>query len=939
MKIGHMILPAYASVYKPETARNLLRLLAFALVVGVYIGAYSFLRVTLNQEVSLRRSYMNEAVFNAQRFFVSRKTLLQMIVLSTVGDANSDIHDDHGEQLHFVLGDAQNQWSLWLTKRMLAHLRKEQNSLIYVPASESMPVKRFLVATEYAQAVPMYILRRLREIDTHDDITKEEYWLSDPEQPDSPIYIFIRLDVLKKNSGWLGLEVDGPHLIQAIQHEQAGAFQLLDTSGLLILSNTPLQQRTPLDAQSAPNRTTASFGWEGGQWLPDSLTIRKQLDYSDWQIVYRLKLLSLLPALSLPLSLCLLICIVFTGLMLWLVRRVEQRLIAPAAARIDALVESEAFCSAVIRIAPVALCVLRRHDGAVVLENHLSEQWLGTGDERADVYQEWIHRAFDSESTNHNVDEMQLADGRHLSLSYTPTRYQREYVLIFAFSDITTRKSAEMALQQARTLADAANEAKTLFLATMSHEIRTPLYGVVATLELLSRTQLDAQQRGYLKAIEGSSATLLQLICDMLDVSKIEAGQLALELSIFSPIELTQDVIQGYSGAAKTKGLQLFTCIDPSLSEEVLGDVVRVRQILGNLLSNAVKFTESGRIVVRLQVVYREGERTMLSWQVVDTGKGIPAEDHNHLFEPFFQSHPSANVVAGTGLGLSICKRLVHLMNGSLRVFSEPGLGSSFAFSLPLEHVTVKTQQRWALPLSSEIIYVQSSVQELAEHTAGWLRRWGARTRLIGPDAAQLDTDGILVELCPGPANTAQRADWPGRWVLVSQDGHSIVPKSQHIWHVGLNNLQALNRALSQAQGLGTHDELVVSHQLAEKLHLRLLVAEDNMINQLILRDQLEELGCTVVLARDGVEALAVWRDADFDIVITDVNMPKMNGYQLTQRLREQGCTMPIVGATANAMLDEAERCLSAGMDHFLVKPFTLQALYQCLQPYKRGMP
>ncbi|AIZ34357.1 ATP-binding protein [Pseudomonas parafulva] len=937
MKLAHLIPTAHSTLSTPQAARKLLRLFAFSLIAGVYIGAYGYLRVTLNQEISSRRSYMNEAIFQAQGFFVSRQTLLKGLGLSTVRQPTlsaAEANNVPEEEIHIILGQRHEIWSLWLTRRMLDYLRANQVNLIYVPQPAQAPVQRLFTTTEHSADLPPRVLERVRSVNDS-EAPQDELWLTDPGRLDSPLYIFIRMDERNVTSGWLGLEVDGPDLVKALEHEQAGDFKLLDANGHLILSNTPLPPGQDVQMQRVP--TSASFGWEGEHWLPERLTIRKHLDYSNWQIVYSLQLVSLLPALAVPVSVALLICLLATVCLLWLVRQIDQRMIVPAAARIDALVESEAFCSAVIRIAPVALCVLRRSDGAVVLENPLSAQWLAMGDERTRLCHRWIDRAFSVEAQRSATDELQMADGRHLYLSYAPTRYQREDVLICAFSDITERKTAEIALQQARTLADAANEAKTLFLATMSHEIRTPLYGVLATLELLARTQLDAQQRGYLTAIEGSSATLLQLICDVLDVSKIEAGQLALEMSTFSPLELTQDVIQGYTGAAQGKGLQLFACIDPQLPDLVLGDVIRIRQILGNLLSNAVKFTETGRIVVRLQLACREGERAMLQWQVVDTGKGIPAADQRHLFEPFFQSSPNANLVAGTGLGLSICKRLVHLMNGALRVFSEPGLGSSFAFSLPLEQVSTQNDLHWASPLPNERIYVQSPVHELAEHTAGWLRRWGARAQLIGQDAGQLDVDALLIELCPGQADSALRTDWPGQRILVSQDGHGIVQNAERTLHIGLNNLHLLNRAVRQALGVELQGEPVIPAQLeASKLNLHLLVAEDNIINQLILRDQLEELGCTVVLACDGVEALALWQDADFDLVLTDVNMPRMNGYQLTERLRQQGCSVPIVGATANAMLDEAERCLGAGMDHFLIKPFTLHALYQCLQPYQR---
>ncbi|MCO8162952.1 ATP-binding protein [Pseudomonas sp. 21LCFQ010] len=938
MKLTHFLPLADSSFSTPEAARKLLRLFALALVVGIYLGAYSYLHAAFNQEISLRRSYMNEAISDAQSFFVSRQTLLKGLGLSTVRHMTTpqgNLNSVPTEEVHISLGEPGNLWSLWLTRRMLGHLERNQVNLIYVPQRKVPEVQRLFTSGDTSKEVPLEVLQRLLTVDTGKVSVSDELWLTEQSRLDSPLYIFTRLDERTPTSGWLGLEVDGPELVNALRHEQAGDFMLLDGAGKLIFSSTPHQPGAVHALRH--ERSTARFGWEGGGWLPDRLAIRKHLSYSHWQIVYSLEFRSLLPSLAVPFVVSLLLCVLVSVLMLWLVRRIDQRLIIPAANRIEALVESEAFSSTVIRIAPVALCVLRRSDGAVVLENTLSQQWLGDSGEREQRCHGWIHRAFD-DAEQGSTDELQMADGRHLFLSFAPTRYQREDVLICAFSDISERKLVELALQQARAMADAANEAKTLFLATMSHEIRTPLYGVLGTLELLGRTDLDSQQRGYLNAIEGSSATLLQLICDVLDVSKIEAGQLALELSVFSPQALAQEVIQGYAGAAQSKGLQLFACIDPQVPESVRGDVTRIRQILNNLLNNALKFTESGRIVLRLHEESREGERTLLQWQVTDTGKGIAAQDQPFLFEPFFQTSGNANVVAGTGLGLSICKRLVHLMNGTLRVFSEPGLGSSFTFALPLEQVQAPNTRKWALTLLSERVYVCSPVQELADCVTGWLRRWGAQARAGLPSAAE--PDAVLVELQPGPARTAQWQAWSGPRVMVTAEVHGLTRESSTCWRVGLNDLQALNQAVSHAQGVTEQARPTPREAAIEpRLSLHLLVAEDNLINQLILRDQLEELGCTVVLARDGVEALSLWQEADFDIILTDVNMPRMNGYQLTEQLRRLGCLQPIVGATANAMLDEAERCLGAGMDHFLVKPFTLRALYQCLQPYQRSEP
>ncbi|NWD68953.1 response regulator [Pseudomonas gingeri] len=935
MKLTHFLQPLDSSFSTPKAARKLLHLFALALVLGVYAGAYSYLRAAFSEEISLRRSYMNEAISDAQSFFVSRQTLLKSLGLSTVRHVTppvGNLNNVPAEEVHITLGEVGNLWSLWLTKRMLDYLEANQVNLIYVAQRAEPEVERLFTVDVAPQSVPPSVLQRLMAVDTGKVSVSDELWLTEQNRLGSPLYIFTRLDDRSPTSGWLGLEVDGPDLINALQHEKAGDFMLLDGTGQLIFSSSPHQSTAVQVLCQSPS--TASFGWEGSGWLPDRLAIRKHLGFSQWQIVYSLELRSLLPSLALPFLVCLMLCVLASLGMVRLVRRIDQRLIIPAANRIEALVESEAFSSAVIRIAPVALCVLRRSDGEVVLENPLSRQWLGSGQERQQLRHGWIRRAFD-ESEQGSSDELQLADGRHLYLGFAPTRYQREDVLICAFSDITERKQVELALQQARTLADAANEAKTLFLATMSHEIRTPLYGVLGTLELLARTDLNGQQRGYLNAIEGSSANLLQMICDVLDVSKIEAGQLSLEFSTFSPIELVQEVIQGYAGAAQGKGLQLFACLDPQLPDRVRGDATRIRQILNNLLNNALKFTESGRIVLRLRLEDREDERALLQWQVVDTGKGIAEQDQPYLFEPFFQVGGNANVVAGSGLGLSICKRLMHLMNGTLRVVSEPGLGSSFSFTLPLEQVCADGQAPWAQPLLGERVYVVSPVRELAESVGGWLRRWGARAQLGAPESAEADPGAVLVELYPGPTEPGQWLHWSGPRVMAAVDEQGAYP-----WQIGLNNLQALNRAVSRAQG----SEESLSPRISEKptefsLNLRLLVAEDNLINQLILRDQLEELGCSVVLAGDGIEALSLWGDTAFDMVLTDVNMPRMNGYELTEQLRRLGCSLPIIGATANAMLDEAERCLNAGMDHCLVKPFTLRALYQCLHRCQRREP
>ncbi len=911
----------------------MLRLLVIALVLGFYAGVYSYVSGTLSQEISQRRSYMNAAISNAQSFFVSRQTLLKTLRLAAVRRITAPVANANvveGEEVHLGLGSGKQAWSLWLTHRMIDYLRFNNVNLLYVATGTKAEVMRLIPAREPVQLIAPHLLTRLN---AEYDSTADELWLTDPERDDSPLYIFTRLDDRNPHSGWLGLEVESPDLLNALRNENAGQFTLLDASGQLIFDSV---QGHALRLELAQMPAHQSFGFVGGHWLPDHLAIRKQLGFSNWQLVYALDMHSLLPALITPVLISVLLCVLVTWLMIWLMRRVDQRLIIPAGNRIEALVESEAFSRAVIRIAPVALCVLRRQDGEVVLDNPLYTQWIGDSQERQQRSAEWIRRGFDDAEHN-TVDELQLADGRHLYLSFARTRYKREDVLICAFSDISARMQVEVALDRARRMADAANEAKTLFLATMSHEIRTPLYGVLGTLELLARTELSDQQKGYLQAIEGSSANLLQLISDVLDVSRIEAGQLQLECSRFSPLDLIEEVIHGYAAAAQRKGLQLFACVDPQLPDWLNGDVSRIRQILSNLLNNALKFTDSGRIILRVRLDSCDGERVMLHWQVSDTGKGISHEEQQHLFEPFYQADGNTHVVAGTGLGLSICKRLMHLMNGSMRVVSEPGLGSSFTLHLPLEQLSALAPSLGADDLLPELVCVLSPVRELAVSICGWLCRWGARAQVGLPKAYDHTEGAVLLELHPGRLGETLAPKWEGPRVLAASDLHDDAVNNP-VGTVSFNSLKALRMAIGAAQGqLMRGTKASAQSYPVFNLGIHVLVAEDNVINQLILRDQLEELGCTVELAGDGLIALEMWRHSAFDLILTDINMPRMNGYELTAKLRSLDCHLPIIGATANAMSEEGERCLEAGMNRCLVKPFALRTLYACLEPYQRS--
>jgi two-component system capsular synthesis sensor histidine kinase RcsC len=924
----HQISPVLST---PHAARRLLRIFAWVLLVGILGGVYSFLLFTFNNEISQRRNYMSSAIAEAHTFFTTREALLESLSLSATRQTALSAPLSE-EEIRLLLGQPPGkQWSIWLTQRMRDYLQARKLNLLYVSSGAKVQVWRLYNTTPMAGDFPRAMLDRLETLKRDNTSALKEIWLTHNSQGHSQLYIFIRLDDRDLDSGWLGLEMDDREVSSALSDHSAGEFTMFNSQGMPLFSNS----HNPPPGQDLPLlRQQDFFGFVGDGWLPEQLVLRKQLKSSDWQLTYSIDLLAVLWALWPQMLGALAFCVASISLVWLLIRRLEHRFIMPTLQRIQALVESELFSRDVIQTAPVALCVLRRSDAQVVLENTLAQQWLGACSEQ--LGPGWIRAAF-AENAPCLTDYFETADGRHLYLSCAPTRYKGEDVLLCAFSDISARRQIEAALEQARQSADAANEAKTLFLATMSHEIRTPLYGVLGTLELLARTRLDAQQKGYLRAIEGSSATLLQLICDVLDVSKIEAGQLALELSDFSVVALAQEAVQGYAAAAQSKGLQLYACFDPQLPDSLIGDVSRLRQILNNLLSNAVKFTDSGRVVLRVKVLTREGERVCVQWQVSDTGRGIAHADQAFIFEPFYQTQGNSHEVAGTGLGLPICLRLTHLMDGTLRMVSEPGLGSSFSLTLPLEQRSGNAQPEGKAKLAADTVYVVSPVRELAESLAGWLRRWGALPHIGAPASHDGADDGVLLELWPAPMEQRRELRWAGPRILASGDGAWESLSKGDGWLVNLNDLAAIRQAVCQAQGgpVIEHQHPAQTQVLAA-LHLHILVAEDNAINQLILRDQLQELGCTVTLASDGEEALSLWQDDSFDVVLTDVNMPHLNGYELAKALRHLGCTTPIIGATANALRGEEALCLAAGMNHCLIKPFTLRALSTALAPYQR---
>ncbi|VVN53936.1 Sensor histidine kinase RcsC [Pseudomonas fluorescens] len=623
-----------------------------------------------------------------------------------------------------------------------------------------------------------------------------------------------------------------------------------------------------------------------------------------WTAIYVISLRSFLNYALWPLLCLIALVLAVLGCGRAINRWYSARVILPAQRAHASIAESEAFSRAVIDTAPTGLCVIRRRDHHVLLQNQRAQAWHDTTP---------LTDLLKCSSEPGHAD-LEL-DGRHLHVAFVPTRYQGQDAWLCALHDVTRHIEDAAALEEARRAADSANQAKSRFLATMSHEIRTPLYGVLGTLELLGLTALAPRQQDYLQTIQRSSATLFQLISDVLDVSKIEAGQMTLEQQDFCPLTLTEDVVRTYSAFARSKGLQLYACIDATLPERLRGDPQRIRQILNNLLSNAIKFTDNGRVVLRVRVL----EDARVQWQISDSGVGISQAQQQQLFDPFYQAN-DATSQGGAGLGLAICKWLCELMHGQLKVVSEPGLGSSFTLELALESVPGSLADCPTFTHEAPTVYVRAQVAEQAQHLIDWLNRLGLDSR---PFTTETPAQALRVDL----SLRTTEAQGPAPHIIATPGGPNPPQLQGADWAVDADDVRAIAWAVYLAhhgQGAG---HLPSPGEKSRELNLKVLVAEDNVINAAIIKEQLEALGCSVILAANGEQALMQWAPGRFDLVLTDVNMPVMNGYQLAEALRQQDKTLPIIGVTANALREEGERCAAVGMNAWMVKPLNLAML------------
>ena len=542
--------------------------------------------------------------------------------------------------------------------------------------------------------------------------------------------------------------------------------------------------------------------------------------------------------------------------------------------------------------------------------------------------------------------------------------------------EITERKRLAEELLRTKEEALAASKAKGEFLANMSHEIRTPMNGIVGMIELLEETDDEEDKQDYLNTIKQSTEALATIINDILDISKIEAGKLDLEIIEFSPRSLTEDVADIIAPRVFDKHLEFATHVENEMPAKVLGDPTRIRQILTNLVSNALKFTLNGQIIINAFLQATEDKDLILRFEVCDSGIGIEEDKLAQIFEKFTQADASTTrLYGGTGLGLSICQSLAELMGGEIGAESKRGQGSKFWFTVKVENLCEEDplKAKGVKDLSRDVLHVLliDDNAQIRETLLSYLSSWGIQVQAVasfeeGASIVKQNVDRpelIIIESAKDEfdfmnADAIGVSDFlaglnqhnPKVPVICLSPLGEKLPKE--VLDHGVNKKlskpvkkKALWRVLEDALKVsGPGQDVPMTKTFEEQSRLpndiRVLAAEDNLINQKLIKRILNNIGCHYDLVGNGIEALTALEAYPYDLVLMDCQMPEMDGYEATREIRaragEPWSQVPIVAVTANAMSGDRERCLEAGMNDYMTKPYKKSQIVDMLKRWAK---
>lgn len=650
-----------------------------------------------------------------------------------------------------------------------------------------------------------------------------------------------------------------------------------------------------------------------------------------------------------PLLFILLLTAALVMLLISLSRYWNRHVLPRTYAEAARALEGELLNHLLVHATPVGLCIVRRSNFEIVVANQIVRNVLGL-DDHATRLPNALCAEFEKHSpwpwpTQRN-DETPVFDlpfslerpgeeAIHLAITYAPAIMNREDVMFCAVADMSKHYEVERLLREAKRLSDEAARAKVSFFAAMSHEIRTPLASLVGNIELIARGPLAPEQGARVKAMQISAAELLQIVSDVLDFSKIDVGQMKLAEEPGSITELLGRVALAHAPLAVRQHLPFYLVMDRAIPAALHFDAVRLAQIINNLLSNAFKFTHSGKIVLRAR--WRDDA---LEISVSDSGGGIPEDLKRHLFQPFTQGENQRLTQArGTGLGLSICARLTELMHGRIELDSAFGVGTRVTVTLPLRRDGEATAgDEWALPDAHPAILCR------APENHEWLAnlfdaRTSAPTFLSFDEPLREGTfDYLLV------TDEFARDDLAPLWrdrakiVWLRQDG-PLVPLELEggAVEVSLYSLAGIRAATQmvgprRAAAASAPQTDVGTQPEAERFAaLNVLIAEDNLLNRGLLRDQLRTLGANVIEAKDGEEALARLDEREVDLVLTDMNMPGMNGNALLHAVRAKLPHLPVYAVSSDALPEQIAQGRALGFTDYLTKPLALAELARVL--------